>query len=319
MSVIIRPAIPTDDPVLIGLYNRVFDGHYSHDVWEWRYRRNPLQDRTFSLVAELDGRVVSHYGATLTRFSLAGRTVTGALYIDAFTDPAVTGLKLFHRLGLALEDDLRAAGVKLLCAFPNEISHRLFYHDLGWRDVFEVPMLRTDRDTLRGSFEPDTAVVTLDSVDERFDALWAGQSVASPAMMLRDGSHINYRFLSSAKNDYTLYTLPSTTGNALLGYCVVKPFEGGLDIMDLLAVDNDSGIRLLDHAVAEGIQKKAGVFNAWLPVRHPLHHHLERRGFENQAPVVYMMAKVIGEIPAGSPDVFDPRVWYYTMGDSDVY
>lgn len=317
MSVTIRSAKPGEDKTLVDLYNHVFDQNLTTQVWDWRYRQNPLRQEPFSLVAERDGQIVSHYGASLVQFSVNGQAVSGALYIDAFTDPKVTGLKLFKRLGLALEDDLKAAGVQLLLAFPNEISHRLFYHDLGWRDILEVPMLRANRDQIRGVVNRDPAIAESSQADSSFDSLWQRLQHSAPLMTVRDSSYLNYRYFASAKHDYTVYTVGSS--RELSGFAVAKSFAGGVDLMDVFADDEYTAVRLVDHVLATGMTSGAGEFNAWLPVRHPMHHYLERRGFENQAPVVYMMAKVIGEIPDDAPDIFDARNWFYTMGDSDVY
>lgn len=317
MSLHIRRARPEDTENLVKLHNAVFDAGMTTAIWNWRYHQNPYDQELYSYVAELDGQIVSHYGAAPIKLMIKGQPVDSALYIDAMTAADASGHKLFRRLGLILEHELRQKEYYALLAFPNEVSHRLFTYDLGWQDVVELPMLKLNKTELRGHPKLSSAICLIKTVDSRFDELLQALAHRYPVWTSREQRYLQWRYIDNSKYDYTIHAYEEN--NRLLGYYVVKPFMNGYDIMDVVADSHEREVELLDHFLADAGRSNFDEVNAWFPVRHPLHHFLERRGFSNQAPVVYMMVKMINRVEWHGPDLCDPRSWYYTMGDSDVF
>ena len=103
---------------------------------------------------------------------------------------------------------------------------------------------------------------------------------------------------------------------AATGYAISKRIGDDLDIVDLLVEDEDASTlrALLGGVLAASPDARA--VNLWLPLAGPLHLELERIGFVPGAPVTYLGVRPFTET---SVDLADPRGWYYTMGNSDVF
>ena len=65
---------------------------------------------------------------------------------------------------------MASSGCPIVWGFPNRYSHRGLVRDLAWVDVHEVPTFRV---SLERTFpSPDGRGMSLETVDDRFDALW---------------------------------------------------------------------------------------------------------------------------------------------------
>jgi Acetyltransferase (GNAT) domain len=92
----LREATHADRDAILALRARCFpdDDPEKRDprFWEWEYRGGRM------FVAEAEGRVVGHLGLMAQTYVIDGRATPSMLAVDAMTDPAFRGQKLFGRV-----------------------------------------------------------------------------------------------------------------------------------------------------------------------------------------------------------------------------
>lgn len=278
---------------------------------EWRYLEDPQDD--VLVAVEPDGeRWAASYSASPCAMSWHGRQLTTALSLNTMTHPDHAGRGLFTALAGELYDAMAARGYAVIWGFPNIRSHRGFVTRLGWSDVYELPTMSVAVDVPgRPAREP--------RFDDGFELDYPHAALPLEELhAVKDRELLRRRYARHPRNRYRNLVLADS--GAVRSHCVVKEYDGGLDIVDMRASDAGDVGALLDTALAFAARSRLDRASCWAPRHHPLHGECERRGFRHALPVTYLGGRVLGgdepDLAAALPDFSS---WYIQMGDSDVY
>jgi hypothetical protein len=298
------------------LFQRAYGSPLDEAFYAWRFLDNPLGP-TMAVVA-LDGeRVVSHYAVCPAIIQApAGRRVRCAQSMTTMTDPDYAGRGLF----LMLADELygriaNEPGIEIVFGFPNSNSHYAFVNKLGWSDV--CPLFFMTRST--------HGVPT----DTPFEVSDWGEPASIPRARPVPGSvhqpyartpeFIRWRYELNPENRYVLIA----PGRASSQTCAVAKIYAdeddcsSLDIVDFLGdltLESISGVvaASLGYAKSRSLMRVQG----WVNLHHPAFAAFERFRFSPSGPITYFGIRPISR---GSTVPCDPRSWWITMGDSDVF
>ena len=108
------------------------------EYWRWKHERNPF-GRSFTLLAEADGRLVGVRAFMRWEFECDGRIVRAAKPVDSVTHPDYQRRGIFSQLTLAACEIARDEGTEFLFNTPNSKS-KPGYLKLGWQEVGELPV-----------------------------------------------------------------------------------------------------------------------------------------------------------------------------------
>ena len=322
-----RPYRPGDEVNIVDLATLCYGWNMSAAAWAWRYRDNPAGKGIIELC--WDGDVLAaHYSVAPSITQIGGRDCLTALSGTTVTHPNYRGRKLFPILARRVFDRAAQLGVVVVYGFPNSFSHRGYVRDLGRRDVYEVPTFRlpvrrrdiyevsTFRLALTDCPPPSNDnVVELTEFDERFDQLWERVRPRYSVITKRDTAYLQWRY---AQNPASYWILAQLGFEEVLGYVVLKRYQGELHVIDILALNVHVGEQLIQQAVHIALRAGASALSLWLGVTQPLHWKLERMGFRNEEPVTYFGAHILQPNFVGA-DIFNFYNWYLMMSDSDVY
>jgi hypothetical protein len=306
---------PGDEAHVVRLFRASFGRSLPEERWRWRYQQNPSGQAVIGLAWRGDV-LVAHCAASPVTLFVGGRTCRGALVGGAMAHPDHRQTGAFTAAAQAMQVRLVEQGIAMVWGFPNSLSHRGFARDLQWTDIREVPTLSLpllQRPTL--PLAPD-GVVEVPGFDRRFDVLWAAAMKDQAVITRRDAAHLRWRYAENPIERYRI--LGCSAGEGLTGYALLKSCHAAMQVVDLLALDMEVGLRLIAAAVEVAREVSASAVRLWLNVADPLHHALERLGFVNAEPVTYWSGRVLSR-ELQTEEVCDHRRWHLTMGDSDVY
>lgn len=314
----IRPYREGDEKKILELFSLTFGGRQLPlRYWQWRFRDNPSGSGIIQLGWDHDLLAV-HYAVTTLSMCINGWTCLAGLSGTTMTHPAYRGRGLFPILARRSYHEMANRDMAMVWGFPNTMSHRGFICDLGWQDIYEVPMLRlqlanhkqVSAATLNGVFE-------LYSANKRFDRFWARIHKDYDIIVCRDSTYINWRYFSNPIEKYHLIALVDR--EEIKGYAVFKHYQDELQVVDLLIAKNEIeiGKSLMAFIVSQAIDAKLKSISLWLNVVHPFHHTLEKMGFRPEGPITYWGGLVLH--PDCDESLYDFRRWYFTMSDSDVF
>ena len=248
MSFSVRIATDADAPGIRDLFGRTFGRAMTEEEWRWKYPENP--DGWIATVAELDGRIVGHYGGWPLRAVIGGRECTIVSVGDVATEPAIRHLggrrNAFASMAGALFEILRARGVPFVFGFPNARALAAGARLLGYRAEFPV---RSIAYALEG-LPPAAAGVPSEWAGESYDALWERARAALPAGLLRDRRRINWRYHARPERWYRFVGVREPGGgDAGCGVLSVTGEEA--TVVEATVADEDGALRLADALAAE--------------------------------------------------------------------
>ena len=312
----LRPYQSGDETAILALFNQSFGKPIDLEFWNWRFRDNPIAGPMIYLAWDVD-ILAAHYAVSPVILSVAGSEHLTAFSMTTMTAPEYRGKGLFTTLANNLYISLAEQGYLMVWGFPNDQSHRGFIRDLGWQEVYEIPMFRLNMNIFNPPPSVSTSIVELDNFDKRFDTLWEEVRTDHDIIVKRDRKYLNWRFSLRPQNNYRVFGY--VEGGQLLGYLIFKQYQTEVDILDILTMrEKKIGIELVLAVLDFCWQNDIKGVNTWLPVHDPLHLAFEKLGFRNTHPVTYMGAHLLKQFHEIS-DITNVRKWHFTMSDSDVF
>lgn len=314
----IRPYRENDERKIQELFIMSYEGRQMPlSSWYWRFQDNPSGCGVIELAWNRD-MLAAHYAVTNLSMSIKGQVCLAGLSGTTMTHPSYRGQHLFPILAQRTYREMANRGMAMVWGFPNSLSHKGFVCDLGWQDIYEVPMLRLQVASQKiTSVAPKSHVYELFDADERFDRFWEKIRNDYDILVCRNSSYIRWRYFSHPIEKYQL--IAYMANEELKGYAVIKRYKDELQIVDLL-IGRDAvevGVDLIAYIAAQAVKENTRSVSLWLNVTHPLHHVLEKMGFKPEGPVTYWGGLVLNSSLEAS--LYDFRRWYFTMSDSDVF
>jgi len=357
----LRDTAPLDASSLVRFAQMAFGAGWTEAFVNWKYFQNPA-GRIYGQCAELAGSPVAYYGNIPVRLKVGDRVVIAAQAVDAMVAPEARRRGLFVTLARETYRQMDDAGVALTYAFPNPVSLVAFVERLGWMQVGGVPRYVRVLDA-RGAAraagragpagwlyalwlgalsrpgirrEPAPAsglsVRLVETLDERFDGLWAEASRSFPIAVVRDSAYLRWRYLEHPASPYLV--LAAERGSRLAGLAVLSTRDVGsagiIALTELLVApgDREAGLALVAECVQRARQAGGAQLQCWL-LPHPAFYRdmLEQSGLifraVRYAPglVRYTTPHIIRMHPAHSvsPDPTLAENWYLSAGDYDYY
>ena len=350
-DVLIRDFEPASDPpALDDLWMRVFGHPTGGQTIEWLFRDGPA-GASPRAVAEADGRIVAHAGATALRFALGGAVVRGGYSVAAMTDPAFRGQRLFYRVGEHLYRRMEEQGFAFVAGFSNQNSFRLMTGPLRRTPVRPFPWcVRLLAPTAlvrawlgRGAppgppddaaaeraiervAEPGVRLALCAPGDARQDAIWARAAEAVGVGAVRDAAFAAWRYGTRPDARYRLL-LAEETGRPAgwLAYrgMALRGVPAGFVVDLVLAPDADrAGRALLRAAAALARAEGAALLSALRPGSGPAHRAMRRAGFVRVPEPVHpqlirFSVRGLGA-HAGDSALGAARCWHLAWSDTDV-
>ena len=308
---------PGDEKHILELFSKCFPGRQMDpQYWDWRFKHNPSGNIQIQL-AWLNDDLVGHYAVSPVILSIHGIDHLTALSMTTMTHPSHRGLRLFPSLAGKLYERMTQESYSAVWGFPNDMSHRVFVRDLGWRDIYEIPMFALDLERIKQVIQPNS-IRELDQFGAECDTLWQQVQQSYGILTQRDQKYLNWRFRDNPITQYRI--LGYQSDGAFHGYLVFSVYRGEhLQIVDMLTVpDPGIAIELVRAAINIAKDMKMKVVKMWLPVYQGVHQELDRIGFVNTGPITYLGARALN-LDTQNEDVWDARHWYYSMSDSDNF
>jgi Acetyltransferase (GNAT) domain len=302
-----------DERKILDLFRATFGVDLPLPFWRWRQLDNPAGGPWTETAWDGDS-LAGHYAVAATKMSINGEAVPTCLSMTTMVHSNYRGQGIFEKSAESIYSRLSDAGVRLVYGFPNVNSHRPFIQKLAWDDICDTPTFTLDV----ASGKPVTAPSFVEEVmefDARFDALWGRVKGTKAIWNWRDSEMLTWRFLKNPVNKYRIAV--ATDNSEIRGYIIVKQYRSSdLDIVDIVADDKSALPPLVAWATQVARDMSLLKVNVWAPIGADHRESLARAGFQAGAPVTHFGGRALLPIDA---DFSDPRLWHYSMSDSDLY
>jgi hypothetical protein len=162
------------------------------------------------------------------------------------------------------------------------------------------------------------SVRSLQRLDPRFDALWSQAAAEFDVVVVRDRSHLEWRYIDRRGGASTI--LAAEDRGELVGWAVLKMQGARAYLADLLVVPGVEAAACALAVEARARAERAGAvqLSCWLPRRHPYRAALRRAGllgWGRPVPLAYRFESE-GGVDDGRLRRPDQRL-HLTLGDFD--
>ena len=354
-DVVIRYYREGDEIEINRLFNEIFAETRSLEEWHWKFKQNPTNVMMIA-VAESAGRIVGQYAEIWKFFQYVNKVVLVTMPVDNFVDPQFRGGMKGVQKAMFEYPDRRSKG-PFGFGFPNKAHYIIGKRMLEYLDVGKMPVLfrrlnwrlAARRRVPRMPFfllkviqlvsnigfrifvkvskrhpGSDLHTRTVSSFDERFDALWHRVKNKHKVVCVRDQRFLNWRY-SKPGADYRIVI--AEKGDELVGYAVIGVKHDAAAIVGYIAdliTDDSPGVdvALLRCSILDLLSRKADYALCWMLPDKDVFQSLCDFGFaqhEEAFPSVNIVFQIFPPQAVSEKVLNDPRSWYLTMADSDVF
>jgi hypothetical protein len=259
-----RVDVKADRERILAVWERIH-GETLEPKFDWIYRDNPAGSASVWLLHEEASHQDVGTAAIFPRtFHMQGRNVRAGIAGDLAVHEAHRHAGPAVLLKRAVAQGAWESGFRFLYGFPNAqaepVMKRVGYRRLGGRARY-VKILRSGSylASSRASFARRAGVAAdllveandrlvmamtggsytaahTESVDERFDVLWAELARGdAPIMGARDARYLRWRYAARGASRHGIFTLCERRSGALRGYLIHSARGSGIVIRDVLA------------------------------------------------------------------------------------
>jgi GNAT superfamily N-acetyltransferase len=319
---------PGDEPELLALIHSAFTRWPPVDTdaspleyLRWKLSSQPAE--YLGLAATSAGRIIGVRLYFTFQAYLRGTTHLGYQPVDAAVHPSFRRMgvmEYMRRFEVEAPDVRSRFGIfafKLHIRTWNPAMQRLFrtlneaLETSAWLNIFA-----TDR---RSATTCAYTISSCERFDQRFDELWHEAAPDFDLAVVRDSTHLNWRYADRRAGYFHIIT--AERNGALLGYAVAKVSQGVGYIADMLAPSARRDVLQPLAATATDMLLSSGAkrVECWLPAQHPYADELRGLGFtqRKQGPRIRVTPYSID--PEELLFLQDPSASIYmTIGDTDL-
>ena len=238
---------------VINLFEKVFEKKITQEFWDWRYGMSPFGNPIQSLLWN-ENELVGFYMINPLPMKIQDRIENVLLSMSMMIHPNYQGLGI-HIASLAkftFENAIKQ-GYNLIMSFPNELSYKLHFGILGWKDFGRIIEYKKQINTQPNSIEfSNYTVEKIKKFDNETNLIWNKYQNEHQIMIQRTSDFLNWRFILHPKTPYENY--PSyeyipfiiKKNSEPIAYFVIKKFgQEKCHIVDYFGMLDNEVIRII--------------------------------------------------------------------------
>jgi len=350
-SIAIRKYTSEDATTLNEMVTKVYGFTQDEGMWRWKYEDNPLKTN-HSYVAVAGERIVAHTGGIGVELQNRGKKFFGTQLGDLMSDPehrvkGAFSMAYLTQIQESVEEEFRPFGF----ANPNSTEHvvrsglamlgppvprldKVINLEPFIRRKVKSPLLSYPLGFIANSvtkvlystraprLKKTQSITEIASFDESFDKLWERVCVDFPRTPVRSSRYLQWRYRRHPSHEYKVFGF--FDAGELMGFIVLRMLEDE-DITRGLIIDLITDLRrpeVGDALLTKGKNylMKAGVdlITCWMFDHMPYHETLKKMYFVERNSDLTIL--IYGEQGKHDVDFLnDPKNWYVSMGDTDVW
>lgn len=320
---------------------------------KWLYEQNPAGDVNMWL-AEAGNEIVGSYSTIPVNLLIDGEKILGSQSLNTLTHKDYRGKKIFITLAeLSYQNGFKDRNIALIYGLPNKNSYHGFLKYLNFTDIGAMPLLIKINNLgsllkRRNRFIPfrlfnmagrfffrrqrlyyDKKQLKIERIiffDDRFDRLWEANKNLFKNTIIKDKQYLNWRYTNNPIRKYVIFSATDFMNN-LKGFIVCRITDiGGIKaglIGDLFVERNDRQIAdfLIKKAEEYLYKQDSDILGALMFKHTPFYNIFIRNNFIKYSSLFESRAfpVIVRLMNSNQHFLINPKKWYLTMGDFDVF
>lgn len=311
----------------MNLYDKVFPGYMSNDLWRWKSVNNPYGMYYTILVRDKD-KIISAYSVVPKKFSIYGNIFSCVLSMDTMTHSDYRGLGISTYIARLTYKYAEIKGSYFVYGFPNKNSRHLIFNKLGWVFFGKRDFIRKNicKGVKLSNNNEIYLIREIEKFSKDYNNFWDNIKEYYSIIINKDSRYLNWRFVSHPFVKYKKYLIYDE--NEIIGYFILKRFkdkEGNTlgHIVDFLIGPQNNAQKIKIFKTIEGYSLREFQYDCqqisfWMP-----DDNLKEIALNDLGYVAVQKKKFFGYKILRKHDKFtiltSPQNWQITMSNSDVF
>jgi len=319
----------SDFEELMRLYENVFPGYISSNLWLWKNIKNPFGN-FYTILMRDKNKIIGAYSNAPKDFYIYGTKYSCIQSIDIMTHRQYRGLGILTYLSKLSNEYAKHKGSYFGYGFPNNLSSSLIFNAVGWKSHDMNNLLIKD---LPINIKPiknskDFSIIKIDKFDERINEFWEKYKKNFPIIIKKDMKYLNWRFVENPFIKYKKYLLIDENTKKIISFFILKKFRDKKGntfghIVDLLIGPIDKSIKkkvfkLIESYSLMEFKEDCLKISFWMPDYDLRELALKKMNYKLipiERKLAYYIYKNIKELNI----LNSLKEWYITMSNSDVF
>ena len=315
---------------VLRLYNRVFPGYMSQELWLWKNVKNPY-GAYYTILMKDKEKVISSYSVAPKIFSINGKSYPCVLSLDTMTDANYRGLGISTYLARLTYEYGKIKGAYFVYGFPNKKSYHLIFNKVGWdyfgKRIFVFKNLSQYKKKPI-QIEKEYNIEEINTFGKEVNDLWENYKTIYLVMTVRNSKYLNWRFADNKLVKYNKFYLYDKISKDLNSYFILKRYidKFGTDIchiVDFLIGTHDISKKKKIFSYIEKFSinnfcSDCDEISFWMPDEDLRDFALNHLGYSLREKKKYFGYKLLRKSKINSI-LKNSKNWYITMANSDVF
>ena len=314
---------------LMELYESVFPGYMSKDLFLWKNNKNPFGN-FITLLMKDNNKIISAYNMEPKEFYLYGKKVPCLQSLDTMTDSNYQGRGIISYLGKLSYEFAKELGYMFVFGFPNRIIYKLREKKLNWTIFGKIDLfLKEFNSNLQKlTLDDKYSIRKIKKFNEDIDSFWIKNKGQFPIIIKKDKMYLNWRFSEHPYVKYEKYYVLDNKNEELVAYFVLKRYqdkEGNNygHIVDFMIgpqkqIIKEDLFKLIENFSINNFENDCSKITFWIPEETLKRFVLLKLKYNLIKMETYFGYKaLISEEQLSSLKNFNN--WYITMSNNDVF
>lgn len=316
---------------LMNLYERVFPGYMSNNLWLWKNINNPCGHYNTILMKDND-KIISAFSEAPREFCINRKTYSCVQGQDIMTDPDYRGLGINAYLARLTDEYSKRKGAYFTYGYTNDYSRNLMVHKVGWNPMDnKIFLVKKIPSNLKDSTInlKNYSIKEIKSFNENFNEFWEECKNNYPIMINRTSEFLNWRFFNHPFVKYKIFSIQNDNKNKIVAYFILKKYKdektGDIfgHIVDFIIGPRNNPIkenlfRLIESYSLTIFKDECSKISFWLPDENLKKIALRHLGYDLIVSKEFFVYKIFIDNKQLSI-LKSLKNWYHTMINSDVF
>jgi len=217
----------SDFNALLRLYNSVFPGYMSIDLWKWKNTSNPFGDFYTILMKEKES-IIAAYSVAPKIFYIFGKKYPCVQSMDTMTEKEYRGRGISTYLANLTYEYAKILGANFVYGFPNKVSKYLFEVKLNWNNFGEISLFYKNitPNSRNLDLKNKYNIKEVNSFDEEINEFWEKYKNDYSIIIKKDKDYLNWRYVNHPLVQYRIFLIYDETSDEIISYFILKKFQG---------------------------------------------------------------------------------------------
>lgn len=314
-----------DKEKVIDLYEKIYDGRFTNEFWDWRFNKfgKPIRYLMWH-----DDELIGHYVLTQIPMQFDNKISYQLQSMSVLTHPSYQNKGIiFPTLAKLAYDEALKQNYKIIMGFPNERAKRFCFEYLGWKKFSNIVELEFIIKSEQINFLSDKLEVQKILDFKNVDKLWNNYKQNIGCCIVRNSSFLNWRFFEHPEVSYTkkdpflYFSFVIKKNSEPIFYFVLKKYGNVCHVIDYFGkINNETINAMLTYSIDFCKQNNFCSLTFWsnqYSEKSPIYEISKKLGFVAKPPSAYFGVLSLDQNLTSMTT--NQENWLVTMSDSDVF